>query len=274
MTALMGLSARLRLARLYLSTDARSDRGDLAQFLAAAFAGGVDIVQIRQKGMARKAELEALETARSAAMTHQNIVCVNDSAELAAEFHADMLHLGQSDGPSGPARRQLHPWALLGRSTHSPEQVDQALADPDVSYFTVGPVYATSTNPDYPPVGLDLVRYAAKVAPVSDVAAKPWFAIGGIAADNLDGGDRRRRAPRLGGRRGQPGRGPGGSGRRATTACCRLRGRPSRGWTATSSTRSPAGEIARRPDGRGAGRSPAGRTADRPGRRAVGAGDP
>ncbi len=186
MTALMGLSARLRLARLYLSTDARSDRGDLAQFLAAAFAGGVDIVQIRQKGMARKAELEALETARSAAMTHQNIVCVNDSAELAAEFHADMLHLGQSDGPSGPARRQLHPWALLGRSTHSPEQVDQALADPDVSYITVGPVYATSTNPDYPPVGLDLVRYAAKVAPVSDVAAKPWFAIGGIAADNLE----------------------------------------------------------------------------------------
>ena len=68
MTALMGLAARLRLARLYLSTDARSDQDDLAQFLAAAFAGGVDIVQIRQKGMARKAELEALETARTAAI--------------------------------------------------------------------------------------------------------------------------------------------------------------------------------------------------------------
>jgi thiamine-phosphate pyrophosphorylase len=185
-TALMGLAARLRLARLYLSTDTRSDQNDLAQFLAAAFAGGVDIVQIRQKGMARKAELEALETARTVATTHQGIVCVNDSADLAAEFHADMLHLGQTDGPSGPARRQLHPWALLGRSTHSPEQVDEALADPDVSYFTVGPVYATSSKPDFPPVGLELVRYAAKVAPVTDVSSKPWFAVGGIAADNLD----------------------------------------------------------------------------------------
>ena len=50
----------------------------------------------------------------------------------------------------------------------------------------MGPVYATSTKPDYEPVGLDLVRYAARVAPPSDLAAKPWFAIGGIDLDNLD----------------------------------------------------------------------------------------
>jgi thiamine-phosphate pyrophosphorylase len=182
----MGLAARLRLARLYLCTDARAKQGDLAEFLTAAFAGGVDIVQLREQGMSRKAALEALEIARSAAMTTQGIVCVSESAKLAAEFHADMLHLGQADGPAGPARRQLHPWALLGRSAHSPEQVDQALADPDVSYLFVGPVYATSSQPDFPPVGLELVRYAAKVAPVSDVSSKPWFAIGGISMDNLD----------------------------------------------------------------------------------------
>ena len=97
-----------------------------------------------------------------------------------------MLHLGQTDGPSGPARRQLHPWALLGRSTHSPEQVDEALADPDVELPHRRTVYATSIKPDFPPVGLELVRYAAKVAPVTDVSSKPWFAIGGISADNLD----------------------------------------------------------------------------------------
>ena len=60
------------------------------------------------------------------------------------------------------------------------------MADPDVSYLSVGPVYASSSKPDYPPVGLELVRYAAKVAPVSDVSAKPWFASGGISAGNLD----------------------------------------------------------------------------------------
>ena len=73
-----------------------------------------------------------------------------------------MLHLGQADGSSARARRYLHPWALLGRSTHAPRQIDKAIKDRNVDYFCVGPVYATSTKPDYEPVGLDLVRYAAQ----------------------------------------------------------------------------------------------------------------
>ena len=182
----MGLDARLRLARLYLCTDAREKQGDLADFLAAAFMGGVDIVQIRQKDMKPEAELEALEIARDAAMKHQGIVCVNDSAKLAGRFHADMLHLGQTDGDSAPARKHLHRWAILGRSTHSPGQFDQGVRDQDVDYLCVGPVYATSTKPDYEPVGLELVRYAAQAAPVAQIESKPWFAIGGISLDNID----------------------------------------------------------------------------------------
>ncbi len=182
----MGLDARLRLARLYLITDARTEQGDLAEFLKAAFSGGVDIVQIRQKGMAPEAELEVLEVARNAAMLHQNIVCVNGSATLAGEFHADMLHLAQADGPSAPARAKLHPWALLGRSTHSPAEIDAALADKDVDYLTVGPVHATSLQPTYPPVGLEPVRHAARVARVAEITSKPWFAIGGISLDTID----------------------------------------------------------------------------------------
>jgi thiamine-phosphate pyrophosphorylase len=182
----MGLEARLRLARLYLCTDAREQQGDLESFLQAAFAGGVDIVQIRQKGMKPEAELAALEIARQAATPYQAIVCVNDSAELAGRFHADMLHLGQTDGSSANARKYLHRWALVGRSTHAPRQTDKAVKDDEVDYFCVGPVYATSTKPDYEPVGLDLVRYAAGKAPVASVKSKPWFAIGGISMDNLD----------------------------------------------------------------------------------------
>jgi len=182
----MGLEARLRLAKLYLITDARTRQGDLAEFLRAVFAGGVDIVQIREKDMPREAELEVLELARTTAMPRQNIVCVNDSATLAGEINADVLHLGQADGPSAPARAQLHRWALLGRSTHSIPEVDAALADKDVDYLTVGPVYATSLNPAYPPVGLDPVRHAARVAPVAEITSKPFFAVGGIGLDNLD----------------------------------------------------------------------------------------
>jgi thiamine-phosphate pyrophosphorylase len=185
-TVLMGLEARLRLARLYLCTDAREKQGDLESFLRAAFAGGVDIVQIRDKGMKPEAELAALEIARQAAAPHQAIVCVNDSAKLAERFQSDMLHLGQSDGSSTKARKYLHRWALLGRSTHATRQADKAIKDRNVDYFCVGPVYATSTKPDYPPVGLDLVRYAARNAPVADIESKPWFAIGGITMDNID----------------------------------------------------------------------------------------
>jgi thiamine-phosphate pyrophosphorylase len=185
-TVFMSLAHRLRASRLYLCTDARERQGDLAEFLAAAFAGGVDIVQIRQKNMPREAELAALEVARSAAARSQGIVCVNDSPRIAEAFAADLLHLGQTDGPAKRARRSLHEWGLIGRSTHTPDQADAALADPDVGYFAVGPVHATPTKPDYVPVGLDLVRHAARVAPVGDVAAKPWFAIGGLDADNLD----------------------------------------------------------------------------------------
>ena len=182
----MSLAARLRLARLYLCTDAREETGDLAEFLAAAFTGGVDIVQIRQKGMSAEAELAALEVARAAAARHQGIVCVNDSAPLAGRFHADMLHLGQTDGESRAARSRLHRWARIGRSTHTEDQAAAAVADPSVDYFCVGPVYATATKPDYPPVGLELVETAARLAPVSEVTSKPWFAIGGIDDRNID----------------------------------------------------------------------------------------
>ncbi len=182
----MGLDTRLRLSRLYLCTDARSEQGDLADFLEAAFSGGVDIVQIRQKGMDPDAELEALEIARTVALRHQGLVCVNDSAELAERFQADVLHLGQTDGPAGSARRHLNEWALIGRSTHAPKQTDQAIGDRQVNYFCVGPVYATATKPDDEPVGLDLVRYATQAAPPSRREAKPWFAIGGVTTDTID----------------------------------------------------------------------------------------
>ena len=182
----MGLDVRLRLARLYLCTDTRAEQGDLADFLAAAFAGGVDIVQIREKGLSAEDELAALEVARQAAAAHHGIVCVLGSPELAGRFSADMLHLGQADPKAAKARRSLHQWAIVGRSTHSERQLDRTLGDRDVDYFSVGPVYATSTAPDYPPVGLGLVRYAAQAAPVYTLESKPWFAIGGITMDNID----------------------------------------------------------------------------------------
>jgi thiamine-phosphate pyrophosphorylase len=181
----MGLEARLRLARLYLCTETRSISGDLADFLTEAFLGGVDVVQIREKNLEPDAELAALGTARRIATRFSALVCVNDSPTLAERFAADLLHLGQDDGCARKAKGRLHRWALVGRSTHSPEQADQALGDPNTDYFCVGPVYATPTKPDYTPVGLELVRHAAATAPPGSPNSKPWFAIGGINENNL-----------------------------------------------------------------------------------------
>lgn len=183
----MGLAARLKLARLYLCTDTRSKQGDLGDFLTEAFLGGVDIVQVREKNLDPDDELGALETARTVAQRFPRaIICVNDSPALAERFGADMIHLGQTDGSASAAKRRLHRWGLLGRSTHAERETDAAIADRHTDYFCVGPVYATPTKPDYRPVGLDLVSYAARLAPPSDPSAKPWFAIGGIDRRHLD----------------------------------------------------------------------------------------
>ena len=186
MTALQGLDARLRLARLYLCTDAREQQGDLPDFLAEVLAGGVDVVQIWQQGLTPGAELAALEVARAAARRHQALVAVNGDVALAQEFGADVLHLRLDDRRTAQARRRLHPAVLLGRSALDERQVQEVLADRELDYFSIGPVFPSPSKPDAVPAGLDLVRYAAAAAPVYRPASPPWFAVGGITAATLD----------------------------------------------------------------------------------------
>jgi thiamine-phosphate pyrophosphorylase len=174
------LSARLAGARLYLCTDARQRRGDLAGFLDAALGGGVDVLQLRQKGLEAAPEMAFLEVFRAACDRHGALLAVNDRADIARAAGADVLHLGQDDLPVAAARQIVGPDTLIGLSTHSADQAAAAAASPEVDYFCAGPVWPTPTKPGRPAPGLGLVRYAAGLA-----AARPWFAIGGISADNL-----------------------------------------------------------------------------------------
>jgi thiamine-phosphate pyrophosphorylase len=189
---------RLAEARLYLCTDARRERGDLAEFADAALAGGVDIIQLRDKGSAgeqrfgplqARAELEALEVLADAARRHGALLAVNDRADIARAAGADVLHLGQDDLPLIVARDIVAPGSLIGRSTHDAEQARAALTE-DVDYFCVGPCWPTPTKPGRPAPGLDLVRTVS-----STHTDKPWFAIGGIDLQRLpevlDAGARR-----------------------------------------------------------------------------------
>lgn len=182
MTALLGLATRLGLARLMLITGARSDEGDLPAFVDACFAGGVDLIQLRDPSVDEAGQLAALQVMRQVGYHYQGLVSAYGSAALAEKFEADLLHLPERGERAAKARTHVHKWALIGRSCHSTEQVDAAIADPDVNYLTVGPAFGGLT----PDAGLQLIRHAARVAPPGDPASKPWFAVGGITAVTLD----------------------------------------------------------------------------------------
>ena len=155
--------------KLYLITAARPD---LAELLEGTVQGGVDIVQIREKGMPDGELLRALESAREITRRLSVPLVVNDRPDLAVLCEADYVHVGQDDLPVSAARS----FGLeVGQSTHAPDEIDRADAD----YIGVGPVYATPTKEGRPAVGLDLVRYAA------EHARQPWFAIGGIDETNV-----------------------------------------------------------------------------------------
>lgn len=170
---------RLARSRLYVVTDARRDRGDLAEFLDSILGAGVDIVQIREK------EAEAGEVIRwgrvfkEAAEAHGALFIVNDRPDVALTLDADGVHLGQDDLPIEVGRRMLGPEGVVGLSTHSPDQFDGAT--PDADYLCAGPVWETPTKPGRPAAGLHLIRHAA-----ASSEPRPWFAIGGINEDNLD----------------------------------------------------------------------------------------
>ncbi len=173
--------ARLADARLYLCTDARRAQGDLAPFLDAVLGAGVDIVQLREKGLEAGEELALLEVFADACRRHGRLLAVNDRADVALAAGADVLHLGQDDLPVPVARQILGPGPVIGRSSHSPAQADAASREPGVDYFCAGPVWTTPTKPGRPATGTGLLAHVAKAAP-----SRPWFAIGGISLARLD----------------------------------------------------------------------------------------
>lgn len=176
-------------ARLYLCTDARRERGDLAEFADAVLAGGVDIIQLRDKGSAGeqrfgpltvRAELAALEILTESARRYGALVAVNDRADIARAAQADVLQLGQEDLPPAAARDIIGPDAIIGLAAHESGEVARALMA-DVDYFCVGPCWPTPIKPGRPVPGLDLVRTVVSMSP-----DKPWFAVGGIDERRLD----------------------------------------------------------------------------------------
>lgn len=173
----------LAAARLYVCTDARSDRQDLEAFLHAAYDGGVDVIQLRDKRLEAVDELAALDVLATVARDHGRLFSVNDRADVAALVGADILHVGQGDLRTDQVRRLLGPEVIAGRSTRSAEQAGQVMSDDGLDYLCIGPVWETPTKPGRPAAGLTVIREVAELAArrtSEDGRDVPWFAIGGI----------------------------------------------------------------------------------------------
>ncbi len=170
--------ARLAAARLYLVCGGERDASALPELLRCAAAGGVDIVQLREKQLADD-ELSAVANAARALCERLGVLLViNDRPTVALEVGADGIHVGQEDMPVAEVRELVGPEMLIGLSTHTPQEID-AVDAALVDYIGVGPVHETPTKLGRHAVGLELIRYARAHAPV------PFFAIGGLDAGNL-----------------------------------------------------------------------------------------
>jgi thiamine-phosphate pyrophosphorylase len=168
---------RLRQARLYFVTDVRPN---LEELLAAALAGGVDMVQLRDKRASDDELVSAAAVFRRLCDEHDALFWLNDRPDLVEACGADGVHVGQDDMPAAEAREAVGPDVLVGLSTHSVEQLDRALAEEVADQLSVGPVWETPTKEGRAAAGLSYVNYAARVA-----EDRPWFAIGGIDLDNV-----------------------------------------------------------------------------------------
>lgn len=161
--------------RLYLCTP---DRPDLAGFLAACIAGGVDIVQLRDKTMEARPLLARARLAAEVCRDHGVPFILNDRPDLALEAGADGVHVGQDDAPPALARRILGPEAIIGFSTHAPVELDASTGEP-VDYVSAGPVFATPTKPGRPGTGTGYLAYAAAHA------GCPVFVTGGVTPETV-----------------------------------------------------------------------------------------
>ena len=166
---------RLARARLYFVTDSRTDPG----VLRAALEGGADMLQLRDSEVSEDELLRGAAVFRALCDEHDALFWVNDRPDLALRARADGVHVGQADMNVEDAAQVTGGELLVGLSTHSPDQLDRGIAAA-ADQLSVGPVWETPTKPGRPAAGLDYVRHAAERRP-----PVPWFAIGGIDADNV-----------------------------------------------------------------------------------------
>lgn len=172
-------STRLEGRSLYLLLTKNLCEVDWENTLREAIAGGVDVVQIREKTMSDSELLSHSRIVREITRETETLLIMNDRPDLAVLAGCDGVHVGQDELSVRDVRRIVGPDLLVGVSTHSIEQGRQAVLD-GASYIGVGPTFPSKTKQFEDFAGFDFVRE------ISNEISLPAFPIGGIDEENLD----------------------------------------------------------------------------------------
>lgn len=145
--------------------------------MRAYLAGGARLIQLRAKTLPSGAFLELASALVEDAAGAGATLIVNDRADIAQLSEAAGVHVGQDDLSPVDVRRVVGAQAIVGRSTHTPEQIARATREP-ISYLAIGPTFATATKATgYDAIGVEGVADAVRAA---TPAGLPVVAIGGI----------------------------------------------------------------------------------------------
>jgi thiamine-phosphate pyrophosphorylase len=164
--------------RIYPLTDRQLSGMSHADQVSHLCDRGATLVQLREKVLSPLEFYREAEAALRVARARGIKIVINDRVDIALALGADGVHLGQDDLPPDAARRILGPNAIIGFSTHTPEQALLATTLP-VDYIAIGPIFATTTKQgDNSPLGLQGVRLTRQA--VTDI---PLVAIGGMTLE-------------------------------------------------------------------------------------------
>ena len=165
---------------LYLITDQYIVKGlSHIQIAEKALLGGVRFIQYREKQLSKRESYKIAQQLREITRKYNAVLIINDDVDIAMAVDADGIHLGQEDFPVQTARKILGNDKIIGLSTHSLKEAEEAQGS-GADYIAIGPIFRSTTKDVREPLGPDIIKEIKKISRL------PVIAIGGINENNIE----------------------------------------------------------------------------------------